>query len=96
MTRERSNGSRFRCNFPRRIARGGVHFRMKIFAVLALAAAFTGCTTSTPVAQNEPAPKTFGEKRVYSGHELESTGHTSVGRQLETLDPAIQSRGPGN
>jgi hypothetical protein len=68
---------------------------MKTLAVLALAAAFAGCTTTTPVAKNEPAPRSFGEKRVYTDDELKSTGQTSVGRQLETLDPDVRVRGPG-
>ncbi len=68
---------------------------MKTFALLLLATGFVGCTTPNNTAQNQPAPRTFGERRVYSGEELNNTGHTTPGRQLERLDPAIESRGPG-
>ena len=69
---------------------------MKTLAVLALAFVCASCTTNTPTtAKNTSASRTSGEKRVYSGEQLKNTGHTSVGRQLESLDPSISARGPG-
>ncbi|MGI9088218.1 MAG: hypothetical protein ACR2HH_10840 [Chthoniobacterales bacterium] len=69
---------------------------MKTLAILALVAGLSGCTTnSSTTAQNTPAPRTFGEKRVYSADDLAATGKTSPARQLERLDPAITARGPG-
>lgn len=70
---------------------------MKTIALFALAIALGACTTTTTqrTAQHRPEMGT-ATGRVYSGDELQRTGHTSVGRQLETLDPDVQSRGPGN
>ncbi len=64
---------------------------MKIFAVLFLAAAFTGCTTTTTTrtAQTDARQRELSEKRVHTREELEKTGRPQLAGALETVDAEV-------
>ncbi len=68
---------------------------MKTLALLFLAAAFIGCTTTTTTrtAATDARQRTSSQKRVYTDAELEKTGRSQLGDALETVDPAVDVSG---
>lgn len=70
---------------------------MKILAILFLAAAFTGYTTTTTTrtVATDARQRELSEKRVHTQEELIQTGRPEVGDPLQTVDPAVYISGSG-
>ncbi len=70
---------------------------MKTLAILAIAAAFVGCTATTTTTTSNPAPQRdfLANKRVHTQEELQKTGQPEIGAALQTVDPAVYISGRG-
>lgn len=67
---------------------------MKLIAVIALAAAFGACTsTSTTSTTPRPSHRDLAEKRVYTKEQFDKTGRQTVGGGLEQSDASIRLSG---
>lgn len=64
---------------------------MKTIAVLSLAVALAGCTTTTTTrtADTRATHRELSDKRIHTKAELEKTGQPELGAALETVDPAV-------
>lgn len=73
---------------------------MKTLALLALAAAFVGCTTTpttttttTTSSRNAQIDNSATNKRVYTQSDLQRSGRANTGAALRTIDPDISGGG---